>query len=161
MQLAVERRFPRCHWHTFVDTIGTQDSRFYVILQVSGQDNIFQVSFQIHIENRRHNFYSPVEVARHPVRRSDVNVVVASVGEIKNPTVFKELAYDAPDPNGFGQPAYSRPDHAGTANYQVNLHACLGRPVKRVDNLEIREAIYLSCHGSRPACPRVIYLPFY
>src|SRR5258705_9425314 len=100
MQLTVEWRFSGSHRNTFVAAVGSQDSRFYVIFQIGAEDDIFQMPFQVHIKNRRHNFDSSIKIASHPVSRSDVNVVVASVGKVEDPTMLKELAHDASHVDG-------------------------------------------------------------
>ena len=45
---------------------------------------LFQLLAQNRVGNRGHDFHAPIQIAAHPVRAADVNLLVAAVVEIEN-----------------------------------------------------------------------------
>ena len=70
----------------------------------------------------------------------------------KDATVFEETSDDASDVNRLRQSRLTRADHTRTYD-QIDLHASLGRFVKRFDDVQIGQTIDLGhmCAG-RPQC---------
>src|SRR5262245_14014521 len=103
------------------------------------------------IEHRRHDFDPAIKVTRHPIGRSDENLLFASVGKMKDATELKHTADNAAHVNRLRQTRNAGSQHAGTAHNEINLHTGLRGAIQRVDRVEVSQTIYLRGNPSRPA----------
>ena len=76
--------------------------------------------------DRQHIFDAPVEVARHPVGRADVDLrcgvrQLVSVGEAPQPAMFEEPADDRLDVDILGKAGNAGPQAADAADDEVDL----------------------------------------
>src|SRR5262249_19626152 len=103
----------------------------------------------------RDDFHPPIEIARHPVSRTDVDLFLTAVGEVKDATVFEEWSDDAADVNGFRQPRLAGTNHARAPDDQIDFDARLRRLVKSFDDVQVGQPVDLGGNVSGAAHQRM------
>ena len=81
------------------------------------------------VVNRRYGFYSPVEVARHPVSRAEVELIVTAVREVEEARVLEKTPDNAHHPDSVAHARNSGPQAADAAHYEIDVHARLRRRI--------------------------------
>src|ERR1043166_4136713 len=100
VDLTVEGLFADTNLRKCISAVSRQNSRFDVISKVSRQHRVLQIRLQIRIENGHNYFDATIEIARHPVGRSDVEFFIAAVAEIENAAMFEKSTHDTSHVNG-------------------------------------------------------------
>ena len=77
--------------------------RFHVpgidnIGKIDGKHLVVEKPHQLGIMNREGHFYPAIEIARHHVRTSKINLLFPSITEIVNAAMLKESSHDTRDP---------------------------------------------------------------
>jgi hypothetical protein len=109
--------------------------------------------------DRRDRLDAPVEVARHPVGRADVDLLLAAVEKVVRPTVLQEPAHDADHADGLADTRQTGPQAADAADDEVHRHACLRRLVEGDDQLRVHQRVHLGDDARAPAGLPVLQLP--
>src|ERR1700687_2360358 len=97
---------------------------------------------QLSLLDRCDNLHAPVEMARHPVRRPEVDLFVAVVPEIEDARVLEEASDDAHHFDAIADSRYSRPEAADAADDEIDVHSTLRRVVEVLDEIRIDEGIH-------------------
>src|ERR1035438_8581791 len=106
------QRLPRPH----VGCIFQQDSRLAVVGQVR-VENFMTHAFPEHLISEPYEHFDPlVQIARHPVCTTHVNLFFAAVGEIEDPTVLEEASHNAAHVDVVAHAADSRTKSTNAAN---------------------------------------------
>src|ERR1035437_813666 len=82
-----------------VATVGLLQSRFHGIGQVGRQNLFMNAGPCRRIANREDHFAALEKIARHPVRRSKIDFVVATVGKVEDARVLEEATHDGANAN--------------------------------------------------------------
>src|SRR5690606_4936975 len=102
---------------------------------------------------RKEDLDTPVEVARHQVRRPDKDLLVAAVAEVVDPRVLEEPADDRADRDPVADTRHARAQAAYPTDLEVDLDAGLRGPAKRRDALPVHERVHLEDYPAVPADP--------
>src|SRR5260221_8915730 len=97
---------------------------FYVIPPIN-LEHTFHPIPQRWILHRPTGLHSPKEIARRPVRATQINLGAASIFESVNPAVFQESADDAPYGDVFADSRYTRTQTTNSPDQKSNLHTRL------------------------------------
>ena|SRR5437588_7112413 len=113
-----------------------------------------------YIVNGSNRFHPAIEIPWHPIRGPEVELVVATVREVKQPGVLEEPADDADDSDAVAHAADTRTETADAAHDQVDFHACLRRGVKGFDCLPVDQRIHLGDDPRVLSLARIRRFPF-
>src|SRR5258708_21995789 len=122
--------------------------RFYVIPPID-LENAFHPIPQRWILHRPTGLDSPKEIARRPVRATQINLVPASIFESVNPAVFQESADDAPYGAVFADSRYTRTQATNTPDQKSNLDTRLGSGVQGLDDVLVDYGVDLHVNTGR------------
>src|SRR5580704_4787659 len=103
---------------------------------------------QLRILDRRDDLDPAFQIALHAIGGTDEIFFSAAVAEVVDAPVFEESADDAHDTHGFRQPRDSRPQPARVADYQLDLHSRLRRPIERSRDIHVLERVHLELDQS-------------
>src|SRR5678810_21885 len=87
-------------------------------------------------------FHTAIEIARHPVGRAKVILLVAAVCEIKRARMLEKSSHNADHANAVAHSAHARAQTADSTNYQIDLNAGLRRLVQGLDHIRIHSVSY-------------------
>ena len=94
------------------------------------------------ILDRSDNLDASIEVARHPVGGSEIQLLLAVVGEIEDARMLQKAADDADDSDAIADPWYSRSKAADAAHDQVDVDSSLRGIVEMLDDVRIDQRIH-------------------
>ena len=97
----------------------------------------------LRIENRKSNFEPAVEVALHPIGRSEPITALAAIVEIENPRVLEIAIDDGNHAYPFRDSGQAGAQAAHAAYEQIDLHASLARQIEFLDQSGIDQTVYL------------------
>src|SRR5579884_1359355 len=121
--LDIERRLARRGDAPRVAAIGVQLARVDGVAQVRRQHDGAQVGGEGAIVDPEHRLHPPVEVALHEVGAAQVDLGRVAAAEGVDAAVLEEAADDADDAHRLAPTRDARPQAAGTAHDEVNVHA--------------------------------------
>ena len=78
-----------------VRAIGMEEARFRVVREGQPEQFIDNAVARRPILNRKSEFDPAEEIARHPIRRAEIDLRACAVLKIKNPAVFEKPVHDA------------------------------------------------------------------
>ena len=64
------------------------------VRQVSSEHFVAEVPYQLRVTNRKHNFDPAVQVSRHQIGASQINLFLACISEVVNSAVLQEASHD-------------------------------------------------------------------
>src|SRR6185503_5376222 len=102
------------------------------------------------ILDRDHSLDAAVEVAIHKVRRADVPLAVAPIGEAPDPRVLEELADDRSDTYSLRDARQPRLQRASSTHDEVHLDARTRSPIEHFDDRHVDDGIELEHDMGRP-----------
>src|SRR5262245_14592392 len=126
----------------FGGAIGQDAPALLIIFQVGNHDLVEDLLVYRRVGNRHHDLNATVQVARHHVRRADIDQGLGrwqtmAGAEAINPAVLKNAANDALDANVLGKAGDARPQAADSAHDEVDLDTGLARLIERIDDLAV------------------------
>ena len=110
------------------------------------------------ILDRHHDLDAAMEVARHPVRARDVDLVLAGVREVEDAPVLEVAIDDRAHLDVVAHAGHLRAQAADAADDERDRHARLRRAVERLDDVLVDERVHLRDDARRPPLPRVLGL---
>src|SRR5687767_6155446 len=102
-----------------------------------------------------------IEIARHPVSRSEVVLLVAAVCEVEYARMLEESSYDADHADAIADARDTGPQTADAANDQIDLDSGPRRFIERLDCLGIDERVHLRNDSAAAALSRVLRFSLY
>lgn len=143
----------------FVDRgIRLEDMCFQIIGKLELQ-YVHDLRFQFFILYREEYFHPFVEVSRHPVRASHVNLRFPVVFKIEDPGVFQKGADDGTDVDRLTHSFEALFETADPAHDQFDLNAGGGGVVEGVDDARVAEGVHLGDDLRRFTAFGVVALP--
>src|SRR6185503_6902278 len=106
---------------------------------------------QRRILDRSDCFHTAIEIARHPVGRAKVILLVAAVCEIKRARMLEKSSHYADHANAVAHSAHARAQTADSTDYQIDFNASLRRLVQGLDHIRIHERIHLGDNAPAPS----------
>jgi hypothetical protein len=94
---------------------------------------------QLAVLDRRDDLHPAIEVARHPVRRPEVDLLVAVVPEIEDSRMLEKAPDDARHLDAIADSGNSRAQATNAADDKIDIHASLRRVVEVLDKLRVDE----------------------
>ena len=131
-----------------IGAVGAQIPALRLILEIGDHDLVQHLLMHGRIVDRNQGLDAAVEVARHPVRRGDVDLGLRrrqsmTRAEADDAAMLEEAADDALYPDVLGQAGHARPQAADAAHDELDLHARLAGAVERVDHARIDQRVEL------------------
>src|SRR5438105_3186129 len=83
-----------------------------------------------------------VEIAGHQVRAAAIELRLTPIAEVVHPAMFEESAYQASHPNVLAHAFYAGTQARHATNYEVDLDACPGGSVQRVNKFFVHQAVH-------------------
>src|SRR5580704_6222513 len=116
--------------HTLVVSRRQQAPALQRIAEIRHHDFVEHLAVNRRVFNRHRCFDAPVEIARHPIGRTDEDLgpigrQFGAVTEANNAAVLEKPPDDAFDADIFGKPWDARPQTADAAHHQLDAHPCL------------------------------------
>ena len=96
-----------------------------------------------------HRLDPAIKVARHPVRRAKIELLVPVIREVEQPRVFEKPADDADDPDALADACHPRSQTADPAHDQIDFNSGLRCRVERLDHLRVYECVHLRDYPRR------------
>src|SRR5262249_20724451 len=97
----------------------------------------------------RHHLDATLEVALHAVGGADQVFLLAAVAEVVDTAVLQEAPHYAHHADRLRQAGHTRPQAAGVADDQIDLHAGLRRSVERLGDVDVLEGVHLELDQAR------------
>ena len=101
------------------------------------------------------HFDAFVDVALHPIGAAEIDFRFAAVAEDEDAAVLEEAPDHAADANAAAEAANPRPQRAGAAHDELDLHAGLRGFVEGVDDFFVEQRIHFGDDECRAAGLRV------
>ena len=114
----------------------------YIICQLNTEDMLDSLLAFL-VFHREHDFYTFVQISRHPVCTSHINIFPAIIIVIKNSAVLKKITYDGTHMDILAESRNPGFQTADASNDQVYLYTCTGSFIKCCNNLRITQRIHL------------------
>src|SRR5882762_4340012 len=87
----------------------------------------------------------------HPVGAADIDLIVTTISEIKDPAMFEKAADDISYADSFRHSGNAGTQDANAADDQLDRHTCLRCFVKFADEAGVSQSIYFGDDVRRPA----------
>src|SRR5262249_50468031 len=113
----------------------------------------------LRVVDRHHGLDPPVEVALHQVRRPDVPLLFAAVGEPVDPRVLEELADDAADADAVRLAGDAGLERTDAADDHLDVDAGLARAIQGLDRRRVDDRVDLDHDAAAAAGLGVPDLP--
>src|SRR5207237_8719148 len=113
-------------------------------------------SVQLLVLDRRDHLDTTVEVARHPVGRSKIHLLIAVIREIEDSRVLEKAPDDAYHTDLVADTWDSRSQATDAADDQIDVHAGLRRIVQVLNDFSVDERIHLGDDARPLSRPRVL-----
>ena len=113
---------------------------------------------QFRVEDGKRDLDAAEQVASHPVGRREPHVRLAAVLEVPDAMVLEEAAEDRAHADVLGKAGHARPQRAGAAHDEVDLHTRLRRRLQRANHALLDQRVHLRLDVRAPAFLRVLRL---
>ena len=91
----------------------------------------------------KHDFHAPLEISRHPICATEIDLLLGSLAEHEDASVLQETIDDAANVDVLGDARQTGPQATDAANDQINGHARLTGLIQRLDRAAIDERVEL------------------
>src|SRR5438105_11947662 len=113
-----------------VRPVGSEIPRLSIVAETDREQSV-KPGMESDIIDRRDGFHTTIEIARHPVGGTEVELLLAVVGEVEEPRVLEESADNA---HYFDPVTHARnagPQTADSTHDQIDIHARLRCGIQR------------------------------
>src|ERR1700675_3467378 len=112
-----------------IRAIRSKNARLARVRQVGGKNLVADALAMLRVFQRKQHFHTFVQVSRHPVGASQIDIRLSSVFEIKDPAMLQKPPNDTAHANPAADTAEFRHQRALAAHDEINLHARARSPV--------------------------------
>ena len=129
-----------------ISTIGEHLAGLYIVVEVERQHFVAQVPHYPVVFDGKEHFNPAIKVARHQIGATRENQFLAAVVEVIEPAVFQEAADDANDADVLAHSRDAWAQAAGSANQEINPHACYRSFVEQTNHSGVGQRIHFKNH---------------
>ena len=129
-----------------------KEAGFDVVREVSWDDDLEELAAKFDIENGKYDFDSAVEITRHEIGTTEVNMGISGVVKNVDATVFEEAIDDASNGDVIAEARNAGAEATDPTNEELDGDALLGSLVEGVNNLFIHEGVGFDEDACGPTC---------
>jgi len=135
-----------------VDSCRTEKTRFDVIGEVAGNNKFKKLSAKFLIENRENDFDAAVEIARHEIGATKIDVGIAPVMKDIDTAMLEKTIDDASDDDVLAEARDAWAEATNSTNQELDGDPFLGGVVEGLNNLFVHEGVGFNKNTGGPSC---------
>jgi len=129
-----------------------KEAGFDVIREVSWDNDFEKLSAKFLIENRENDFDAAVEIARHEIGATKIDVGIAPVMKDIDTAMLEKTIDDASDDNVLAEARDAWAEATNSTNQELDGDPFLGGVVEGLNNLFVHEGVGFNKNTGGPSC---------
>ena len=129
-----------------------KEAGFDVIREVSWDNDFEKLSAKFLIENRENDFDSAVEIARHEIGATKIDVGIAPVMKDIDTAMLEKTIDDASDDDVLAEARDAWAEATNSTNQELDGDPFLGGVVEGLNNLFVHEGVGFNKNTGGPSC---------
>jgi len=129
-----------------------KEAGFDVIREVSWDNDFEKLSAKFLIENRENDFDAAVEIARHEIGATKIDVGIAPVMKDIDTAMLEKTIDDASDDDVLAEARDAWAEATNSTNQELDGDPFLGGVVEGLNNLFVHEGVGFNKNTGGPSC---------
>src|SRR4051794_37409189 len=117
--------------------VGLKLPRLYVVLQAQFKHVVSQHATQGRVVYWNDHLDPAIEVSRHPIGASDIDLLLSTVAEVEDTAVLQESSDDRDDAYVLGKVGNAGPQAADAPDNKIDLHSARRRSIEAPDEFRV------------------------
>ncbi len=135
-----------------VNSCRTEKTGFDVIGEVSGNNKFKKLSAKFLIEDRENDFDAAVEIARHEIGATKIDVGIAPVMKDIDTAMLEKTIDDASDDDVLAEARDAWAEATNSTNQELDGDPFLGSVVEGLNNFFVHEGVGFNKNTGGPSC---------